>query len=56
MTEIELSRVDIKVGLSGPLVYMDGSLQAVRQLRSLTSQVRMKSISFITSNVVHSLL
>ncbi|XP_074376451.1 protein TPLATE-like isoform X2 [Apium graveolens] len=38
MTEIELSRVDIKVGLSGPLVYMDGSLQAVRQLRSLASQ------------------
>ncbi|KAL1824687.1 hypothetical protein ACET3Z_011465 [Daucus carota] len=38
LTEIELSRVDIKVGLSGPLVYMDGSLQAVRQLRSLASQ------------------
>lgn len=56
MTEIELSRVDIKVGLSGPLVYMDGSLQAVRQLRSLASQVRMKIISFITLNVAQSLV
>ncbi|GAA0144827.1 hypothetical protein LIER_05168 [Lithospermum erythrorhizon] len=38
LTEIELNRVDIRVGLSGGLYFMDGSPQAVRQLRSLTSQ------------------
>lgn len=39
LTELELNRVDIRVGLSGALYYMDGSPQAVRQLRSLVSQV-----------------
>ena len=39
MTELELNRVDIRVGLSGALYYMDGSSQAVRQLRNLVSQV-----------------
>lgn len=38
LTEIELNRVDIRVGLSGGLYFMDGSPQAVRQLRDLTSQ------------------
>lgn len=38
LTEIELNRVDIRVGLSGGLYFMDGSPQAVRQLRNLTSQ------------------
>ncbi|KAH6781796.1 ARM repeat superfamily protein [Perilla frutescens var. hirtella] len=32
LTEIELKRVDIRVGLSGGLYFMDGSPQAVRQL------------------------
>lgn len=40
LTEIELNRVDIRVGLSGGLYFMDGSPQAVRQLRNLNSQVR----------------
>lgn len=39
LTELELNRVDIRVGLSGALYFMDGSPQAVRQLRSLVSQV-----------------
>ncbi|XVE84119.1 hypothetical protein DITRI_Ditri16bG0144000 [Diplodiscus trichospermus] len=39
MTELELNRVDIRVGLSGSLYFMDGSSQAVRQLRNLVSQV-----------------
>lgn len=39
MTELELNRVDIRVGLSGALYFMDGSPQAVRQLRNLVSQV-----------------
>lgn len=38
LTEVELNRVDIRVGLSGGLYYMDGSPQAVRQLRDLNSQ------------------
>ncbi|KAM7509246.1 hypothetical protein LguiA_019699 [Lonicera macranthoides] len=38
LTEIELSRVDIRVGLSGASYFMDGSPQAVRQLRDLNSQ------------------
>ncbi|WCJ27499.1 ARM repeat superfamily protein [Euphorbia peplus] len=38
MTELELNRVDIRVGLSGGLYFMDGSPQAVRQLRNLVSQ------------------
>lgn len=39
LTELELNRVDIRVGLSGALYFMDASPQAVRQLRSLVSQV-----------------
>ncbi|KAL0450774.1 UNVERIFIED_CONTAM: protein TPLATE [Sesamum latifolium] len=38
LTEVELNRVDIRVGLSGGLYFMDGSPQAVRQLRDLNSQ------------------
>eukprot|EP00268_Persea_americana_P042362 TRINITY_DN423_c2_g1_i1.p1 TRINITY_DN423_c2_g1~~TRINITY_DN423_c2_g1_i1.p1 ORF type:complete len:1160 (+),score=241.59 TRINITY_DN423_c2_g1_i1:251-3730(+) len=38
LTELELNRVDISVGLSGALYFMDGSPQAVRQLRNLVSQ------------------
>ncbi|KAL4202068.1 hypothetical protein AMTRI_Chr02g261880 [Amborella trichopoda] len=38
MTELELNRVDIRVGLSGALHFMDGSPQAVRQLHHLVSQ------------------
>lgn len=38
LTELELNRVDIRVGLSGALYFMDGSPQAVRQLRNLVSQ------------------
>ncbi|XP_023539878.1 protein TPLATE-like [Cucurbita pepo subsp. pepo] len=38
LTELELNRVDIRVGLSGALYFMDGSPQAVRQLRHLVSQ------------------
>ncbi|KAL0377320.1 UNVERIFIED_CONTAM: protein TPLATE [Sesamum radiatum] len=38
LTEIELNRVDIRVGLYGGLYFMDGSPQAVRQLRDLNSQ------------------
>lgn len=41
ITEIELNRVDIRVGLSGGLYFMDGSPQAVRQLRDLNSQVKL---------------
>ncbi|CAN0924649.1 Protein TPLATE [Linum grandiflorum] len=38
LTELELNRVDIRVGFSGSLYFMDGSPQAVRQLRHLVSQ------------------
>ncbi|KAK6256313.1 hypothetical protein SCA6_017618 [Theobroma cacao] len=38
LTELELNRVDIRVGLSGSLYFMDGSPQALRQLRNLVSQ------------------
>ncbi|KAL0395765.1 UNVERIFIED_CONTAM: protein TPLATE [Sesamum calycinum] len=38
LTEIELNRVDIRVGLSGGLYFMDGSPQAVRQLHDVVSQ------------------
>ncbi|KAK1270378.1 Protein TPLATE [Acorus gramineus] len=38
LTELELERVDIRVGLSGALYFMDGSSQAIRQLRNLVSQ------------------
>ena len=46
LTELELNRVDIRVGLSGALYFMDGSPQAVRQLRSLVSQVPICNKSF----------
>lgn len=39
LTDLELNRVDIRVGLSGALYFMDGSPQAIRQLRNLVSQV-----------------
>eukprot|EP01018_Ginkgo_biloba_P002390 Gb_27119 [translate_table: standard] len=38
LTEQELNRVDIRVGLTGALHFMDGSPQAVRQLQHLVSQ------------------
>ncbi|KAI4320138.1 hypothetical protein MLD38_033648 [Melastoma candidum] len=38
LTEIELNRVDIRMGLSGALHFTDASPQAVRQLRNLVSQ------------------
>ncbi|PPD95184.1 hypothetical protein GOBAR_DD07803 [Gossypium barbadense] len=38
LTELELNRVDVRVGLSGSLYFMDGSPLAVRQLRNLVSQ------------------
>ncbi|XP_075078037.1 protein TPLATE isoform X2 [Nicotiana tabacum] len=41
LTEIELNRVDLRVGLSGGLYFMDGSPQAVRQLRNLNSQMHL---------------
>ncbi|KAL8097669.1 hypothetical protein AgCh_030693 [Apium graveolens] len=45
LTDIELNRVDIRVGLTGPLVFMDGSPQAVRQLRNLNSQVFLEPLA-----------
>lgn len=39
LTEIEINRIDIRVGLSGGLYFMDRSQQAVRQLNYLSSQV-----------------
>lgn len=48
LTELELNRVDIRVGLSGALYFMDGSPQAVRQLRNLVSQVpHLSCINFL---------
>ncbi|KAH7681023.1 Armadillo-like helical-containing protein [Dioscorea alata] len=38
LTELELNRVDIRVGLSGALYFMDGSPQAIRHLRNIVSQ------------------
>lgn len=38
LTDLELNRVDIRVGLSGALYFMDGSPQTIRQLRNLVSQ------------------
>ncbi|KAG0586281.1 hypothetical protein KC19_2G078600 [Ceratodon purpureus] len=38
LTEQELKRVDVRVGLSGALRFMDGSPQGVRQLQQLHSQ------------------
>ncbi|CAL9120090.1 unnamed protein product [Musa textilis] len=51
LTELELNRVDIRVGLSGALYFMDGSLQAVRQLRNLVSQDPV--LSSVTVGVSH---
>jgi len=50
LTELELDRVDIRVGLSGGLYFMDGSTQAVRQLRNLVSQVSFCTVSNICSS------
>ncbi|EPS70919.1 hypothetical protein M569_03828 [Genlisea aurea] len=38
LSEMELNRVDIRVGLSGGLYFMNGSPQAVKQLQNLNSQ------------------
>eukprot|EP00897_Mesotaenium_endlicherianum_P006906 jgi/Mesen1/6243/ME000323S05372 len=38
MTELDLTNVDVRVGLMGALTYMDAAPQAVRQLRHLSSQ------------------
>lgn len=51
LTEIELNRVDIRVGLTGGLYFMDGSPQAVRQLRDLNSQDPV--LSSVTVGVSH---
>ncbi|XP_027101953.2 protein TPLATE [Coffea arabica] len=51
LTEIELNRVDIRVGLSGGLYFMDGSPQALRQLRDLNSQEPV--ICSVTVGVSH---
>ncbi|KAK4337740.1 hypothetical protein RND71_042227 [Anisodus tanguticus] len=51
LTEIELNRVDLRVGLSGGLYFMDGSPQAVRQLRNLNSQEPV--LSSVTVGVSH---
>lgn len=51
LTELELNRVDIRVGLSGALYLMDGYPQAVRQLRSLVSQDPV--LSSVTVGVSH---
>ncbi|XP_073132518.1 protein TPLATE [Henckelia pumila] len=51
LTEIELNRVDIRVGLSGGSYFMDGAPQAVRQLRDLNSQEPV--ICSVTVGVSH---
>lgn len=51
LTEIELNRVDLRVGLSGGLYFMDGSPQAVRQLRHLNSQEPV--LSSVTVGISH---
>lgn len=51
LTELELNRVDIRVGLTGALYYMDGCPQAVRQLRNLVSQDPV--LSSVTVGVSH---
>ncbi|XP_042045376.1 protein TPLATE-like [Salvia splendens] len=51
LTEIELNRVDIRVGLSGGLYFMNGSPQAVRQLHNLNSQEPV--ICSVTVGVSH---
>ncbi|KAL4577128.1 hypothetical protein LXL04_013231 [Taraxacum kok-saghyz] len=51
LTETELNRVDIRVGLSGASYFMDGSPQAVRQLRDLNSQEPV--LASVTLGVSH---
>ncbi|GMY13150.1 protein TPLATE [Fagus crenata] len=51
LTELELNRVDIRVGFSGALYFMDGSPQAVRQLRNLVSQDPV--LSSVTVGISH---
>ncbi|KAJ4819021.1 ARM repeat superfamily protein [Rhynchospora pubera] len=51
LTEMELNRVDIKVGLSGSLYYMDGFSRTVRHLRNLVSQDPV--LSSVTVGVSH---
>ncbi|XP_072969493.1 protein TPLATE [Typha angustifolia] len=51
LTELELNRVDIRVGLSGALYYMDGFSQSGRQLRNLVSQDPV--LSSVTVGVSH---
>lgn len=50
LTELELNRVDIRVGLTGALYFMDNS-QGVRQLRNLVSQDPV--LSSVTVGVSH---
>lgn len=50
LTELELNRVDIRVGLTGALYFMDSS-QGVRQLRNLVSQDPV--LSSVTVGVSH---
>ncbi|KAJ3671682.1 hypothetical protein LUZ60_007761 [Juncus effusus] len=51
LTELELNRVDIRVGLSGSLYYMDGFSRTVRHLRNLVSQDPV--LSSVTVGVSH---
>ncbi|KAG8059159.1 hypothetical protein GUJ93_ZPchr0002g26110 [Zizania palustris] len=51
LTELELNRVDIQVGLSGALYYMDGFSRTVRHLRNLVSQDPVQSS--VTAGVSH---
>lgn len=51
LTELELNRVDIRVGLSGALYYMDGFSRTVRHLRNLVSQDPVQSS--VTVGVSH---
>ncbi|GAB2278572.1 hypothetical protein Dimus_013249 [Dionaea muscipula] len=51
LTELELNRVDIRVGLTGALYFMDGSPQAVRQLPNLVSQDPV--LSSVTVGISH---
>ncbi|AQK58581.1 protein TPLATE [Zea mays] len=51
LTELELNRVDIRVGLSGALYYMDGFSRTVRHLGNLVSQDPVQSS--VTVGVSH---
>ncbi|KAL5204117.1 hypothetical protein ABZP36_008988 [Zizania latifolia] len=51
LTEMDLNRVDIRVGLSGALYYMDGFSRTVRHLRNLVSQDAVQSS--VTVGVSH---